>query len=348
MRIDGDYIANSGQIPRAEVIDVMIAVQCHRAPLLLPDIPHQYTGSDFALEEIGKRDLWALLAAFTRRLRINEKAPRIDAAHIIRKFAPRFPELALRMVEPLIESLELDDDHYEDSADAEACRTLAEIYRAHPDATQQKLAKAATLLEGHYARCMEVVIPELIRALNATATPLEGRRRAVESLSMLAQNHPHFVLPSLDSFFGSLAMLAHEEKQAADEKAGSGLTGELDRSAKIDGLSHVSNQLVKVINELCEVAPQEVLTRLHQIVPKLSSQQPQEEILKAQLISLYETLGQIDEIAPAIVPDLYRALMDFSSVKVRGTAIGAVANILRWNSQIIPENMRDVLISLSE
>ena len=200
----GDYIANSGQIPRAEVIDVMIAVQCHRAPLLLPDIPHQYTGSDFALEEIGKRDLWVLSAAFTRRLRINEKAPRIDAAHIIRKFAPRFPELALRMLEPLIESLELDDDHYEDSADAEACRTLAEIYRAHPDATQQKLAKAeewisqevkglvfdiyhhlihelptgkaATLLEGHYARCMEVVIPELIRVLNATATPLEGRR----------------------------------------------------------------------------------------------------------------------------------------------------------------------------
>ena len=119
---------------------------------------------------------------------------------------------------------------------------------------------------------------------------------------------------------------------------------QLDRSAKIDGLAHISNQLVKVIKELCEVAPQEMLTRLHQIVPKLSSQQPQEEILKAQLVSLYETLGQIDEIALAIVPDLYRALMDFSSVKVRGTAIGAVANILRWNSQIIQENMRDMLI----
>jgi hypothetical protein len=81
-------------------------------------------------------------------------------------------------------------------------------------------------------------------------------------------------------------MLAQEEKQAADEKAGSGFTGELDRRAKIDGLSHVSNQLVKVIKELCEVAPQDVLTRLRQIVPKLSSQQPQEEILKAQLVSL--------------------------------------------------------------
>lgn len=367
----GDYVETGGPVPPIEIVEAIIAVQHHRNLFSNSDKVLDYTGSNYALRTIAARDLDALVTGLNRRLRINEKSPRIDAACIIRILLPSIPGLVQAMTEPLIESLELDDDHYEWSADAEACNTLAAIYRSHPVETQRRLTAAeewtsdevkelmfdvhlrlvfelrredkARLSENDEA-CLRVAIPELVRALNASARSAKARKRAAESLTSLARDFPELLLPMVDSFFGSLATLAFEEKRTADEPPSPDPMGRFERRAKIDDLAAVSKEVVELLEELCGSNPREILVRLEQIVPGLSSEEPHEEILKCRLVSLYGPLGKIDETSAAILPALYRALMDFASVKIRGMAVRAAEHILGRSQQVLPENMIDVLI----
>jgi hypothetical protein len=323
-----------------------------------------------------------MIGVLRERLRINDKRIRVNTATLIRKLVRLVRPLTLEMVVPLIESLELDDDHYEHSADSEACQTLAEIYRVYPEETQRRMTDACRYLSSEAkeilfnvhrlvvlevfermnrawkpkaerqkaalrnrdAVCLDVLVPALTDALHSQSSSPKARKQAVEALSSLASDAPRLLRGNLDSFFGALAMLALQEKEASEQKAEPGPMEELHRHSRIQEFAGVSAKLVKLLKELCEEMPSEIFTRVQQMVSQLSNAEIHEEVLKARLISLYGELGGIDATATSVIPELYRALMDFSSVKVRGVAIDTVTEILRYTPHLIPDNMREMLV----
>ena len=377
-----DNIAATGEIPRRQVVHAIAASQYYYRSIFASRPPPKYPGSAAALVRIAKRNPGLMIGILRERLRINDKKIRVNTAILVRKLVHLVRPLALEMVVPLIEALELDDDHYEHSADSETCQTLAEIYRVYPEETQRRMTDACryvsseaieilfdvhrlvvigvfkhlrrpwkpkaqrqkATLSSQDAVCLSVLVSALTDALHSRTLTPEARKQAVEALSSLASDAPRLLGGNLDSFFGALATLALEEKEASEQKAEPGSLEELHRLSETHELATVSANLVKLIEELCEEMPLEIFTRVQQIVSQLSSTENHQEVLKARLISLYGELGGIDATATSVIPELYRALMDFTSVKVRGAAIETVTEILRYTAHLIPENMREMLV----
>lgn len=377
-----DQIAATGASPRREVVHAIAATQYYYRSFFASSAPPKYPGSAAALVRIARRNPGMIIGVLRERLRINDKKIRVNTATLVRKLVRLVRPLTLEMVVPLIESLELDDDHYEHSADSETCHTLAEIYRIYPEETQRRMTDVFRYLSSeateilfdvhrlvvseifeHLSRawtpkaerqkatlsnrdavCLGVLVPALTDALHSRSLSPEARKQSVEALSSLASDAPRSLLGYLDSFFGALAMLALEEKEASEQKAEPGSMEELNRQSRIQEFTGVSTNLVKLIEELCEEMPSEIFTRVQQMVSQLSSTEIHEEVLKARLISLYGELGGIDATATSVIPELYRALMDFTSVKVRGVAIDTATEILRYTAHLIPDNMREVLV----
>ena len=80
------------------------------------------------------------------------------------------------------------------------------------------------------------------------------------------------------------------------------------------------------------------------IVPNLDSKVPHLELYKAELTILYGDLGAEHSLLPEVIPELFKLLMDFDSVLVRGAAIQAAGKLLEHDSNALPQNMLDMLI----
>ena len=139
----GNYLSQHDVRADAELIDRVIGAQWHQripGPIVTP--PPRYHGSNYALKVIGKRDLASVTETLKKRLCRNQKEVRINTGHVILALLDEFPQIGLELTDPLIDSLELDDDIYGgESADGMACRVLAVIYSRQPEAVQQKIAE---------------------------------------------------------------------------------------------------------------------------------------------------------------------------------------------------------------
>lgn len=122
-------------MPDGELIEELIGAQQHGHIVGSFYREPNYEGSRYALVEVGKRNRPALEQALSNRLLRGEKHTRVNTSGVIESLIDELPELAVTMIDPLIASLELEDDMYDVPADGAACKALTAIYLRHPQAT---------------------------------------------------------------------------------------------------------------------------------------------------------------------------------------------------------------------
>jgi uncharacterized protein (DUF924 family) len=371
----GDYVVQRDFVPEAQLIDAIADIQWHGHVVGISLPRHrEYPGSTYALTEIGKRDLGAVFRVLKTRLAHVKGRTRLNTAHIVQSLIDTFPDLALDVIDPLIDSLELPDDSDEDSVDETICETLAAIYVRHPRETQEKLesgCERASLevravlydvyryivlgADGRFDRmhdqesnnlyhvCIPRIISYLLQALSRAEYPIEVKEAASDALEIITEDYPDVLVAHLDTLLGTLANLVQEQVVFADKKP-DGTLGELEKQGRQAQYSRVVRCIVSALEAICSLEPRVVLSTLKEIVPRLDSTQPHMAHYKCELAALYGQLGTCHELTPDVIPALYKLLMDFDSALVRGAAINALTQVLQHRANVIPHSMLEVLI----
>ncbi len=370
----GDYLSRQIMTADDDLIDRIIGVQVHqRIPGPIVTEPRRYDGSTYALKVIGRTNLNALCDALKNRLRTNQKEIRFNAGHVILSLLDEFPPLGIELADPLIDSLELDDDIYGgESADGMACRVLAAIYSRQPEAVQQRIydgykrlsTEAKEQLYGVYRliahggrgfsdfgeaesekfdRCIPLIVEPLLQAISALSFPIEVKMRASETLGLISRHYPRALVSRLDAILGALANVL-EERKLQDERIVQVAQEELEKESRRLKYLRITRDLQKTLGALSELNPSLVWNRVKEIVPNLDSKVPHLELYKAELTALYGDLGKEHSLLPEVVPELFKLLMDFDSVLVRGAAIKAVGELVDHDANSLPQNMLDILI----
>jgi hypothetical protein len=357
-------------VPERPVVDAIVSSRENSSPFDHGD--RARPGAELALVEIGKRKLDLLVGVLRDLLSQNQKGTRIAGARSVRFLTDEFPTLALDLVDPLIDSLELDDDHYYDSADGAACQTLAAIYVRRPEEVQRKLeegyrraspeAKAILLdvyeyiasgrgrelheaeqeLNPLYERSVMRIVPFLLGIIGSSEHLIEAREAAARALNPIRRSHADTLIPHLDAFLGTLANLAVEQVALAEEQTEDTLDA-LDQMTRQTRHNGVVREVAACLEVVTDHRPRAVLDRLRKIVPKLDSKQPHNSRYKSTLTALYGRVGAQREFTPEVIPDLYKLLMDFGSNYVRGAAIKALGEVLQARPEEVPQEMIEVL-----
>jgi hypothetical protein len=331
-----------------------------------------YPGQIRAIGIIGQRNPSRLTEAFERLLENPEKQVRIGASMTLRKVLPELPELGSSLTDPLIASLALDDDRYGRSADVEATRALADIFAHDPARTEARLktafdradeevqellfrvyrsvAEAArTRRDGEDVPAQAIaslpaVLDVLIPATTSADLHLEVRKDASETIASIARDHATIALSRMDSLFGALALVSREETEFTEQNPGGDpVIRGLPRTERLsyDAICH---NLLKALKELAEHSPVGVWKTLVALLKPLRSSDAAEAALKSKLLPLFVPLAKGHATAPRLVPELFKALMDMESVLVRVVALDVVKDFLRRNPELIPDNMREMLV----
>jgi len=367
----GDVIVKRNWVPDDELIHQLTGIQQHRRPIGSFYVAQSFEGNNYVLVEIGKRNLRALEKSFRRRLR-GERQTRVNASTAIRSLVDALPDLALAMVDPLITSLELDDDMYDIPADGAACNTLTAIYIRHPDAVQEKIATALPMLsseakevlfdvyrrvadeaEGFDRRrdtesarlaiaCLPLIVPVLISTVSGLSSSLEVRAAAAETLESIAKCHQSLIVSQLDSLLGILATVTHEEV-LFEESQNEADAQFMERMSRQQLYGKIIRKLVKAIEHLCKTNGGEVFKALREIIGRLNSAQSHEARYKSELTPLYGNLALNRDLTPEIIPELFKLLMDFESVAVRRAAVRTIGELLRKTPDALPQEMIEML-----
>lgn len=370
----GNYLSKHNLKADTELIDQVIGVQWHqRLPGPIVSAPPKYHGSNYALKVIGTHDVTSVIGMLKQRLCNVQKEIRINAGHVILSLLDKFAAIGLELTDPLIDSLELDDDIYGgESADGMACRVLAMIYSRQPELVQQKISEGYKRLstEGkeeltgvyrfialggkafsdfgqteseNFDRSIPLIVEPLLQTIAALSFPIGVKVSGSETLELIADYYPQALIKYLDQILGALANILEEEK-LQNERMVTTQFEELDKQSRRAQYGRVIRNLQKALGALSEMSPRTVWNRLKELVPNLESKVPHLELYKAELTILYGNLGKEYSLLPEVIPELFKLLMDFDSVLVRGAAIKAAGKLLEHDSNALPQNMLDMLI----
>ncbi len=366
-----DVIVERNCVPEIELIDRLTAIQHHGRPIGSFYVAPSYDGNNRVLVEIGKRELAALERSFSKRLN-GEKATRVNASGTISSLIEALPELAISMVDPLISSLELDDDMYDVPADGAACKTLTAIYVRHPETTQKKIdaklpmlsSEAKEVLFDVYRRivveaegfgrrrgsessrladaCLPTIVPILVSTVSRLSSTLEVRAEAAETLESIVEHRTKVLASQLDSLLGILATVTHEEV-LFEESQNDATEQFMERMLQQQLYGKIIRNIVEAIEHICKTNAPEVLQALKQIIARLNSAQSHEARYKSELTPLYGILALNRDLTPEIIPELFKLLMDFESVAVRRAAVRAVGSLLKSTPDALPQDMLEML-----
>ncbi|MBB5296618.1 hypothetical protein E5F05_10695 [Deinococcus metallilatus] len=366
-RLLGLHVQTGGQLVDDD-LDALLAAQMYRFHWRNHDGGHDYAGCTFALEQVYAVTPDAVALAFERRLCTNDKQVRVDTFHALAKLLPGRHELGWTLAQAMIDSLELDDDGYEEPADAMACTRLASLYCQDPARLQGLIDAAIPVLSdeayvellGVHERVLRraardqdaetapeapvaLAIQFLLHVLGDPQVPLEARSKAALTLRDASAAWGSVLLPHLDALLAALVLCVQERK--TDQGAPATLLEGIQRQADASARRLIQQGLASALDSVTHLAPGAVLERLDDITPNLRSLDAAESAVKAELATLYGTVGEQRHLAPQVIPSLYRLLTDFDSVLVRANAISSVSRMLHKHPDSVPPNMTDLLVT---
>jgi hypothetical protein len=371
----GKYLEQHALSPESDLVRQIVHTQWYAIGTIgVPDdSPRNYVGGNFAIKVTGTKAPNILSNVLKEQLKSDSKHIRFNASHVIQALIDDFPELIRQMVDPLIDSLELEDDIDNGiSADGAACRLLAAIYVRHPDYTQEKLNEGYRRsssdareeivcvyrfivmggrsfseydqeMAPHFEDCIRRTVSPLLQIVSGLAHPVDVKAVAAETLETIGIYHPECLLEHLDGLLGAVANLTHESALMGENEP-KNVVETLERQGAQATYSRITRQIIDAVKGICTRYPRVVLERLREIIPNLDSNQKQPAAYKAELAALYGELGRNTELLPEVIPELYKLFLDFSSVLVRGSSIEAITKILEKHDDILPQNMMELLI----
>lgn len=340
----------------------------------------EYPSSIGVLQRCYEARTDAVLSALRRKLQINNKRVRVNVCGVIKRLQDRKPEIGMALLPDLVESLKLDDDMYESSADGAACSRIAECFYREWQRVDDYLAARImsasgelqavmlkpywmVLLDRHretddetancrkiddecvacaYRRCLEVA--------RCDDAEIETRREAAEALQAGSASHPEIASRFSDSLLGTLALLSQQATPPPSRPrilvpgAPPPMAGlaQLQNANRQFEWQHFKTFFQRSLEELAESRPQLLCDSILKSLAALNSKDNPD--FKGALIEILGKVGADYGCQPLVLPTLMNALMDYDSVLVRATAISATKEAFRSSRSELPSNVLDVLV----
>ncbi len=323
------------------------------------------------LATIARRDIRLVADAANRLLSSMEDGHHSAVAVTLHDLVPECPAIGLEMLNGLLGALRQGhDDH--GNVDADLCEAIAQVYMFYPSETQAWLTREIPKIDAETqsavfrtydrlwraaeygdkskpraARARAVlpnVVSALVPALTQPSIGLEARGEAAETLAYIADDFPKLLQDRLDGLFGALALVVQEH--FAFSKANPGGDPQLPGFPRGEHSKYdrIVNRVVKALEKMAHFAPAETLRDAEQLFDGLKSNDDSHAAAKRHLLQVAEALTHDDVTALALVRWIYRAMMDPDSVLVRMEAINVIGEMLRRSNDLVPENMREMLI----
>lgn len=340
----------------------------------------EYPSSIELLVRCHKADPSQVLKALRNRLQNNDKHIRVNICGIIEKMQELNPEIGLELLEDLVNSLALDDDPYETSADGAACLRIADCFIEDCEKVDDYLASRissatdeleAILIKPYWMvlscrnekagdksafsrkvedKCIMRALRRCIDVARSDRLEIETRQKAAEALEAGCRNHPDIAISFIDVLLGMLALL-EQQPSPPPRPPKIQIPGTAMPKTEIIQLENVNRQtewktfksfLRRSLEELAEERPQVLCDSIIRSIATLDSKTNAE--FKSSLVDMLGKIGKDYVSRPLVLPTLMKVLMDYDSVKVRATAISAVEEVFRYAHSDMPSDILDILI----
>jgi len=321
----------------------------------------------------------SVLDAIKGRLASNDKHVRIDVCGVIRAIRKLHPGISIELLPELIESLQLDDDMYEDSADGAACREIAAAFDSDPKQADLLLSKKIhdssgelqTLLVTPYDDILRSHLRSWKRSERKSGPPaseqekfafarcwdlsqdehldLKTRIKAAEAMKLSCKYLSDAALPYFDAMLGYLALL-RSQSQPPKPPPSIIIPGKapeiaemrrLDEWTRNNDWSHLKSLLSGALEELAEEEPSQVIDSILKCFDGLDTKSHEE--FKAAIMGILGKLGQDYTSQPKLLPALMKGLMDFDSALIRMEALKASEEAFRY-ADAVPSNLLDIVV----
>jgi len=368
-----DYLSSGGEIPHVAVVAKVIGHQAYDPD----DFPrrgavHSPPGQLRLLVEVGRRDIERLSHAFEKRLENPEAPVRFGTSLTFQHLLRELPALGPLLKRSFISSFSYEDARSGRSADVEATRALADIFILDPSGTQETLASAFLLADDEVkelifrvyrsvleaarrtgdqalgtssaTRCLPELLDVLIPATTSAATPLEIRKNAAETIKNIARYQPDVALSRVDALLGALAIVSREAVDFVTANPGDDplLPGFPRSEPRL--YDTLESYLASTLKEFADEAPMPLWKAIKPILQTLRAEDKGEAKVKARLLGLFVPLSRNHMVAPELIPELFKGLMNMESVLVRVSALAVIKNLLRRSPELIPDNMREMVV----
>lgn len=309
--------------------------------------------------------------AFEERLRRDNKETKLNAAKTLQAMLPDLAEEVLPLTRDLLYSLELEDDHYEESADHEVCELISHLYACSPQFVEEKIEafwpvasdEVKTLLthiyslivrhaspenrwskpvfaEELYVRQVPTAIDRLYIAMADVRLDVEDRAEICDELEDAIEAFPQAAFDRLDRILGRLAMTIREAEQIP--KDGANYLEYMTNDTRRIQFNRLIGHIVKITRTLIRHAPQKAFPVITQTTHELSSKN--DARLKAELVGTLIDFARDENLLPQVIPELYRYLTDYESNLVRSRAIDVLSDLLDHSPGSVPSNMLELLL----
>lgn len=345
------------------------------------DVPPDYAASTRFLVRIFDAAPATVLDPLRAALRDNQKNRRVNACGVIAQIADHRPAVLQSLVTDLLASLELDDDVYGESADHAAAELLARVFLSDPARVDELLAartitasspelRVATI--GVYGQVFgsghdwsarqagtpddarrpgcEVALRRCLSWLSDESLDLEVRRAVVEVIDGACLWWPDVVLPAFDVLLGLTAILSLRDEPSPlplklivpGEPEPSRELLALQRSNRETEWKHFKRRVEQCLERVVGERPGETVATLIASYERLDTKT--HERFKATVLTLLGKAGGHAECLPLVLPSLWRGLVAFDSVLLRGVAVQAVTECFRHTRAKPPADMVDILL----
>ncbi|MCC7163524.1 MAG: hypothetical protein IT331_13595 [Anaerolineae bacterium] len=354
----GDYVDSTAKT--AQVVTLIPALMAHHSTMLGVGTHRPSAGVIHALKAIARQDIEPILQEVETRLKRGDKESRLEACDALEILLDDYPAVGERVLSLLLRSLEFDDDRYERSADGATLNILAHVVSqnlelltiveqfyavATPDLKAltfrfyQHLAKLSDDEKVH-RQCAEKAIHILAAGIDHIDTLLGAAAFLVD----IARTRPAIVADHVNSLIGALALVADRPSETQARQARDGLDA-LNKMGLSAQWTRVVSDLEKAIATASENSPETVALALRSTIAHTSSKTA--GAFKSHLIS---ALGKISQdhlsVAQDAVPLLFGLLIDTDSTLVRGSAARAFGDMSRYQGDILPTDVLDLMKEL--
>ena len=341
---------------------------------LEPDFAHSTT----LLVRVYDQDAEAFLGPIRAALQDNDnKYRRVNACLTAKDVLKQRSKLGLVLLPVVVDSLELDDDPYQESADGAACDLIAMVFFVDPNATDAYLcdrfdrmtAEVQNLLADAYQQivrkeweenlgvdrhqfdeAIDAGFKRCVKFVQNTALEFEVRDDFAEAIESACRHHPGVAVRAFDPILGMLADLCLQKEPPA-RRPRLILPGKPQSDPVLEGMERSSRQLrwnrfksrlTDCLQELAKERPSDVADGLMKCMANLGSKTHTE--FKAHIVSLIGEIGGDPQLLPRVLPHLWNALMDYDSVFIRSKGIDATVQSFRSAGCKPPENIVDTLL----
>jgi len=292
------------------------------------------------------------------------------------------PQIAVNLLDDLVRSLELHEDERlgTQTPSGQILHILQSAFRHSPERVDQFLAGSMARVRptvqeyivrvyrdqffdrtmsweerreqrnrAEISECEKAAIQRLLTWAKDDRLEIDIRAHALEALEIACKYATLGALGHFDSLLGYFAIVSRE-KRPPDIPPKILLPGppqepqleQLNEFSRTQQWQIFKQRLQKCLEELCEARPSEVFDSVSGCLSQ--PLEHLEDAFKACCVSLLGKIGKDYQLQPRVLPQIWRALMDYGPALVRARAIDATVEMFSYSSGSPPANLVDTII----